>query len=457
MEFDSKIEDINQDEINDELLNKDLELIPYPQPLDFLSKPENTMFTNIFYVIRLNSKIINTEKLKESIIKSLNNHKGLLSTFIIKNGEKTFNNGIYLKYQPKNEIKIDEIKIKDDINSTELERLIQQNLAVFKHYNSPQINIKLFYNDDNIYLLIDICHTVFDGASIDVFFNSINNAYLNKELPKDYFLYYLYKYNNEIKESNKYKEDLSYFQKYFIHDKDLYPKDINSIKGEEYMISHTLTWDKFRENLTKYFSIPNSNKITNYNIFLLMNIILANYLFSKMEESHQELNFTFSGRNWKREKYSVGCLSTDYPIYYNFENKGKVNMKNFYTIIKKQFELKNTISRYPFFHSDKGRLPVIIQRDEEFLKINNFCGDDTAKIVYKFTNKFNNKCKIFWSPLSVVMSIGDNLAKYDIMADGTKYTTFDMHNYVELIEKTGKFIFNNMNKINSDDIINIEI
>ena len=188
-----------------------------------------------------------------------------------------------------------------------------------------------------------------------------------------------------------------------------------------------------------------------------MNIILANYLFSKMEESHQELNFTFSGRNWKREKYSVGCLSTDYPIYYNFENKGKVNMKNFYTLIKKQFELKNTISKYPFFHSDKGRLPVIIQRDEEFLKINNFCGDDTAEIVYKFTNKFNNKCNIFWSPLSIVLSIGDNLAKYDIMADGTKYSSFDMHNYVELIEKTGKFIFNNMNKINSDDIINIEI
>jgi NRPS condensation-like uncharacterized protein len=138
------------------------------------------MFTNIFYVIKLNSKFIKIKKLKESIIKSLNNHKGLLSTFIIKNEEKSFNNGIYLKYQPKNEIKIDEIKIKDDINSTELERLIQQNLAVFKHYNSPQINIIIFYNDINIYLLIDICHTVFDGASIGVFFNSINNAYLSK-------------------------------------------------------------------------------------------------------------------------------------------------------------------------------------------------------------------------------------------------------------------------------------
>ena len=55
------------------------------------------------------------------------------------------------------------------------------------------------------------------------------------------------------------------------------------------------------------------------------------------------------------------------------------------------------------------------------------------------------------------MSIGDNLAKYDIMADGTKYSSFDMNNYVDLIEKKEKFIFNNMNKINSDDIINIEI
>ena len=458
MEFDSQIKDVDQEEIFNELINKHLELIPYPQPLDFLSKPENTMFTNIFYVIKINSKLIEIEKLKQSIIKSLNNHKGLLSTFIIKKEEKNlFNNGIYLNYEPNNSINIDQIKIKEDINKTELEQLFQENLAVFEHFNSPQINIKIFYNNLNIYLFIDICHTVFDGASIGIFFNSINNAYLDKELPKDYFLYYLYKYNKEIKESNKYKEDLSYYNTYFIHDKDLHPKYNNSITQKDFIISKSLTWDDFRLNLTKYFFIPNSDKITNYNIFLLMNIILANYLYSNMEESHQELNFTFSGRNWKREKYSVGCLSTDYPIYYNFDSKGKLNMKNFYSLMKKQLELKNTISRYPFFHSDKGRLPVIIQREEEFLNINNFCGDDNAEIVYDFTKKFNNKCNIFWSPLSVVLTIGENLAKYDIMADGSKYNEENINKYIELIEATGKFIFNNMNKIDSDDIINIEI
>ena len=458
MEFDSQIKDVDQDEINNELINKHLELIPYPQPLDFLSKPENTMFTNIFYVIKLNSKLIEIEKLKQSIIKSLNNHKGLLSTFIIKKEEKIlYNNGIYLNYEPNNSINIVQIKIKEDINKIELEQLFQENLAVFEHFNSPQINIKIFYNNLNIYLFIDICHTVFDGASIGIFFNSINNAYLDKELPKDYFLYYLYKYNKETKESNKYKEDLSYYNTYFIHDKDLYPKYNNSIDKKYFIISKSLTWEDFRLNLTKYFSIPNSDKITNYNIFLLMNIILANYLYSNMEESHQELNFTFSGRNWKREKYSVGCLSTDYPIYYNFDSKGKLNMKNFYSLMKKQLELKNTISRYPFFHSDKGRLPVIIQREEEFLNINNFCGDDNAEIVYDFTKKFNNKCNIFWSPLSVVLTIGDNLAKYDIMADGSKYNEENINKYIELIERTGKFIFNNMNKIDSDDIINIKI
>ena len=41
MEYDSQIKDEHQDEINDELLKKKLKLIPYIQPLDFLSKPEN--------------------------------------------------------------------------------------------------------------------------------------------------------------------------------------------------------------------------------------------------------------------------------------------------------------------------------------------------------------------------------------------------------------------------------
>ena len=79
------------------------------------------------------------------------------------------------------------------------------------------------------------------------------------------------------------------------------------------------------------------------------------------------------------------------------------------------------------------------------------------EIVYDFTKKFNNKCNILWSPLSVVLTIGDNLAKYDIMADGSKYNEENINKYIELIEATGKFIFNNMNKIDSDDIINIEI
>ena len=71
----------------------------------------------------------------ESIIKSLNNHKGLLSTFIMKKEEKIlFNNGIYLNYEPNNSINIDLFKIKEDINKTELEQLFQENLAVFEQF-----------------------------------------------------------------------------------------------------------------------------------------------------------------------------------------------------------------------------------------------------------------------------------------------------------------------------------
>ena len=458
MEYDEQIKDENQNEINAKLLQQNLKLIPYTQPLDFLSKPENTMFTNLFHVFKLNANHINIIKLKESIIKALHNHKGLLCTFSKNNNDaNSFNNGIYINYNPEIMPNIEEFKIRDDIDKAELEIIFQNNLVIFKHYNSPQINIKIFYNSKNIYLFFDICHTVFDGASIGIFFTTINNIYLNKEIPKDYFLYYLNKYNIDIKESIKYKKDFEYFKNNFIHDKDLYPRYSNNISGEnKKIIIKTLTWGKLRGNLKKYFSIGNTNKITNYNIFLLMNIILSNYLYTNFEESHHELNFTFSGRNWKKEKYSVGCLSTDYPVYYDFE-KGKINMKNLYESMKKQLELKNTISRYPFFHSDKGRLPVIIQREGEFFDIKNFCGDSEAEIVYDYTKNFNNNCSVFWSPLSVVMTIGEKLAKYDIMADGNKYEENDINKYVHLIERSGKFIFDNMDKINKDEYLEINI
>jgi len=457
MEYDNQIKEENQDEINENLLKKSLKLIPYSQPLDFLSKPENTMFTNLFYAFKLNRKHIPIKKLKESIIKALLNHRGLLCTFSKDNNEsKSFNNGIYLNYNPETLPTIEEIEIKDDINKKELELMFQNNLVIFKHYNSPQINIKLFYNSFHIYLLCDICHTVFDGTSIGIFFNSINNIYLDKKIPKDYFIYYLNKYNIDIKESQKYKEDFLYFEKYFIHDKDIYPRYSANISNNQKfkMIFKTLSWDDLYLNLSKYFSIPNSNKITNFNIFLLMNILLTNYLFSNYEQSHHELNLTFSGRNWKKEKYSVGCLSTNYPVYYDFA-KNKINLKDFYDSMKRQLELKNTISRYPFFHSDKGRLPVIIQRQGEFFNATNFCGDAEAEIIYDYTKNFNNKCSEFWSPLSVVMTIGENLAKYDIMADGNKYDEKDIDKYIDLIEKSGKFIFENMVKINKNEEIDI--
>ena len=63
--------------------------------------------------------------------------------------------------------------------------------------------------------------------------------------------------------------------------------------------------------------------------------------------------------------------------------------------MKKQIEYKDSISRYPFFHSDKGRLPVIIQREWEFNNIKNFCGDKTSEIIYDYSSHFNNKCKEF--------------------------------------------------------------
>ena len=60
MKYDFQIKEEHQDEINEDLLKKPLKLIPYSQPLDFLSKPENTMFTNLFYVIELKANIVNS-------------------------------------------------------------------------------------------------------------------------------------------------------------------------------------------------------------------------------------------------------------------------------------------------------------------------------------------------------------------------------------------------------------
>ena len=121
--------------------------------------------------------------------------------------------------------------------------------------------------------------------------------------------------------------------------------------------------------------------------------------------------------------------------------------------MKRQLEMKNTISRYPYLHSDKGRLPVIIQKEGEFIDIKNFCGDEGAEIVYDYTKHFNNKCNEFWSPLQIVMTIGAKTAKYDILADGRKYCEEDLDKYAGLMEKSGRLIMNNMSKVGDGEVI----
>ncbi|MDO5811293.1 MAG: condensation domain-containing protein, partial [Methanobrevibacter sp.] len=160
---------------------------------DCIKDPENTAY-NLPKKMEF-SEGIDAEKLKESIVKAIDNHPYLKTRMIMENGE------VY--QQRRDDLKVDDlIEIVEDVD-------IDEFVQPFKLEEGPLFRFKIVGNS---MLLADFHHIIVDGTSLNILFDEIARIYDGKdyELEElDGFEYSL----NEIKteQSSLYKEAELFF------------------------------------------------------------------------------------------------------------------------------------------------------------------------------------------------------------------------------------------------------
>ena len=294
-----------------------------------------------------------------------------------------------------------------------------------------------------------------DGNSVAIFENNLEQAYYGKPLMKDYFFLNLYQYNKDMT-SKRYNETVKFYQDNFNLSREYCPKfddDIpEAIKNNKtlQLIYKEFSSKELRKQLTKNFG----EKLRNYNIFMSMNILLTNYIYSHYKDEYPTAKIGFNGRNWEKDANSVGCIIVNYPVIYHFKDK-KVNIKKFYENIKELFDMKPKLMRYPFEHTEKNTSMMAIMQTKKFYK-DSFFGKKVEQI-YDYNNYMNMKSEHVMSPIMQEFFIDDEIAKYSYFFDGKYYKESSADRFMDLLEKTSKLIMDNFNNDKDINLVDLNL
>ena len=427
--LDEKLIISDKDKLNEIALKAKLRIYPLPQ---YFLKRTNYALLNIFKLVKIKKEDIDINRFILALNKTIYNHPVLLSRFYEeKDGE------IYIEYRPDLPPEIKIIQIKDE----DIPNIKDNLLHIYQPFNSSLVNFTIFLSENYFYFYYDIFHSNFDGNSVSIFENNLESAYLNKTLPKDYFFLNLYNYNQNLR-SKKYNDTVNFYKDNFNLTRDYCPKfdeDVpENIKNNDslQLIYKEYSSKELREQLKKYFG----EKPRYYNIFMVMNILLTNYIYSDYKDEYPTAKIGFNGRNWTVDSNSVGCLIYNYPVIYHFENK-VVNIKHLYNKIKELFQKKSTLMKYPFEHKEKYTSMMSIIQTKGFYKTE-FDGKK-LEMIYGYNNLINMKSNYLMTPLTEELFIDDNIAKYSSFFDAKFYKKNSADKFMDIQIKSAKLIMNN--------------
>ena len=451
--FTKELNNKNGKDIQDDISEKDrlneialrTKLHPYPMVQYFLQRTKNSL-VNIFRLAKFKKEDIDVNRFKNALNKTIYNHPTLLSRY-----HKDENGEIFVEYRPDLPPEIKIINIKDE----DIPKLGENLLHIYEPFDSQMVNFTIYVSETSVYFYYDIFHSNFDGNSGAIFENNLEQAYLGKPLKKDYFFLNLYQYNKDMT-SKKYNDTVKFYQDNFNLSREYCPKFDDDVP-EEIKNNKTLqliykeySCKELRIQLKKNFG----EKLRNYNIFMTMNILLTNYIYSNYKDEYPTAKIGFNGRNWEKDANSVGCIIVNYPVIYHFEDK-KVNIKKFYKNIKELFDMKPKLMRYPFEHTEKNTSMMAIMQTKDFYKYS-FFGKEIEQI-YGYNNYMNMKSQYVMSPIMQEFFIDNEIAKYSYFFDGKYYKESSADRFMDLLEKTSKLIMDNFNNDKDINLVDLNL
>ena len=269
------------------------------------SKADSTTY-NIPFLFKLDKKI-DLAKLKESLVKALDNHPYLKTTL------KMNENGdiLALREDTPSIVSI----IKEDIDKTKL-------IRPFKILNSPLYRIEIYEGKEN-YLYLDFHHIICDGTSEAIFLSDLSKAYKNEELVKEEFT----GFEVALKEKEDLASDKLTKAKEYYHDvlKDIdgeyiMKKDLKVLKESKLAsIDYSLNLDKDKVN-----EFIKNNKLTNNALFnFAFGFTLSKFIYRK-----DALYVTiYNGRKSSKLFNTTSMLVKTLPVYLSYEEDDEVIKK----------------------------------------------------------------------------------------------------------------------------------
>lgn len=275
------------------------------------SMPDSTTY-NIPFLFKLDKKI-DLNKLKDALIKTLDNHPYLKTTLSMNDDGDIYANRV----ETESVVSI----IKGDLNKEEL-------IRPFKLLDSSLYRIEIYNSKEN-YLFLDFHHIICDGTSEAIFLSDLSKAYKGEKLEKEEFT----GFEVALKEKDDLASDKLEKAKEFYHDV------LKDIDGE-----YALKKDLKTKKVSRLASIDYSLKVNNsaINEFVKKNKITNNALFnfafgftlSKFIYRKDALYVTiYNGRKSSKLANTTSMLVKTLPVYLAYEQddlvaKKLIDMKN---------------------------------------------------------------------------------------------------------------------------------
>ena len=277
------------------------------------SKVDSTTY-NIPFLFKLD-KAIDLNKLKESLVKALDNHPYLKTTLRMdENGD--------IKASRKESESIVTL-IKGDIEKDKL-------IRPFKLLDSPLYRIEIYEGKDN-YLFLDFHHIICDGTSEAIFLTDLSKSYKGEELVKEEFTgFEVALKEKEDLASDKLNKAKEYYRDVLkdIDGEYLLKKDLKTAKESKLAsIDYSLKLDsKAVEKFVK------DNKVTNNALFnFAFGFTLSKFIYRK-----DALYVTiYNGRKSSKLFNTTAMLVKTLPVYLSYEEEDKIVDK----VIKMRDEL----------------------------------------------------------------------------------------------------------------------
>ncbi|MGN0538116.1 MAG: amino acid adenylation domain-containing protein, partial [Acutalibacteraceae bacterium] len=271
--------------------------------LDCMKNPYSTLY-NIPSILTF-SKSVNAQKLADSVKQVILAHPYVLTHLTIQNED------VEQVYVDKAAVDIPVLSMTE----TQLDSFKKDFVKPHSLMKSPLFRISVVETEQNIYLLIDFHHLVFDGASFNLFVNQLKTVYEGGTIESEKYTYYDY-IENEIAAENgaEYQKAERFFEdmmKNFESASEITP-DLSGLPENGQLAEAAVPID--RGQIEKFCS---QNKITPAHLFLAATF----YAVSRFTNSRNVYLSTISnGRSDMRVTNCFGMFVKTLPLGIEIED-----------------------------------------------------------------------------------------------------------------------------------------